>query len=153
MKQLTQERTAMMRTNIMGVAANILNSWTIYEAPPICWNRSSRRLLVARRLESGIGFILKYWLHKKSIVLSDNVHWNSCLSFQHCAANIVRHVYALHPISRQGAGGLGHYIVLHTYIHLFSNIAKKKNRHYAGRTARLNSTYNRPQQRNINTLM
>jgi len=33
---------------------------------------------------------------------------------------------------------------IHTYI-LFSNIAKK-HRHYAGRTARLNSTYNRPQQ-------
>jgi len=41
-----------------------IDSWytiavTIYEAPPPCWNRSSRHLLSARRLESGVGFILK----------------------------------------------------------------------------------------------
>jgi len=32
-----------------------------------------RRLLAARWLESGVGFILKYRLHKKSIVLFNNV--------------------------------------------------------------------------------
>jgi len=65
--------------------------------------RSSRRHLAARWWESGVGRILKHWLHKKSIVLFDNVRWNSWLSFHQCTATIVWHVYTFSLISRQGA--------------------------------------------------
>jgi len=76
---------------------------TIYEAPPTCWNRSSHHLLAARRLESGIGCTLKYWLHKNINIIVRQRPLKLCLSFQHCAVTIVWHVYTLYPISRQEA--------------------------------------------------
>jgi len=82
------------------VKPNILNSCD-NEALPTGWNRSSP--LAARRLESGVGCTLKYWLHKKIIRIVRQRPMNLCLSFHRCAATIVRHVYALYPIGRQRA--------------------------------------------------
>jgi len=112
------------------VKPNILSSCTIYEAPPTGWNRSSHGHLATRRLESGVGCILKYWLRKiiNSIVRQRLL--KLCLLFQRCAAMIVRHVYAfyltatrasrlLHHFSLQMGGAS--YILIYSYIHTSSS--------------------------------